>query len=84
MHEPLVVAGESRAIDWLDQAVKEIPAFAKLLELSDDDKIDLVIITEHDVLALCSAVSNLLSGLTIITAPITRPSFQPQAPRTPT
>ena len=51
VHDPLVVDGQSRALDWLDLAVKEIPAFGQLLDLADGGKIDLVIIRDYDRLA---------------------------------
>ena len=49
--EPLVVDGQSRAIDWLDQAVKEIPSLARLLELADGGLVDLVVVRDFDRLA---------------------------------
>lgn len=51
VHDPLIVEGQSRAIDWLDQATAELPALTKLLELADGGNIDLVVIRDFDRLA---------------------------------
>jgi len=49
--EPLVVPGHSRYINWLDQAVAEIPQMKALIELAEADKIDLVVVRDWDRLA---------------------------------
>jgi DNA invertase Pin-like site-specific DNA recombinase len=49
--EPLVVPGQSRNINWLDQVMKEIPAMQQLIDLAEAKKIDLVIVRDYDRLA---------------------------------
>lgn len=49
--EPLIVPGQSRNINWLDQAMREIPAMQELISLADARKIDLVIVRDWDRLA---------------------------------
>jgi len=49
--EPLVVPGQSRSINWLDQAMREIPQMAQLVEMAEAGKIDLVVVRDWDRLA---------------------------------
>jgi len=49
--EPLVVPGHSRYINWLDQAMTEIPQLKALIELAEAKKIDLVVVRDWDRLA---------------------------------
>jgi len=49
--EPLVVPGHSRYINWLDQAVAEIPQMKELVELAEANKVDLVVVRDWDRLA---------------------------------
>jgi len=41
--EPLVVPGQSRSLDFLHEALEEIPALAELVALARNCKIDLAI-----------------------------------------
>lgn len=49
--EPLVVPGRSRYINWLDQAMTEIPQLKALIELAEAGKIDVVVVRDWDRLA---------------------------------
>lgn len=49
--EPLIVPGQSRHIDFLHEAIAEIPAIARLIELAHTGQIDLVLIRDYDRLA---------------------------------
>ena len=47
----LIVPGESRDIDFLHEAMEEVPAIANLIELARTHTIDLVIVRDYDRLA---------------------------------
>lgn len=49
--EPLVVPGHTRYINWLDQAMAEIPQMTALIEMAEAGKIDLVVVRDWDRLA---------------------------------
>jgi len=49
--EPLIVPGQSRYVNWLDQAMAEIPQMAQLVQMAEEGKIDLVVVRDWDRLA---------------------------------
>ncbi|MBN1923043.1 MAG: recombinase family protein [Anaerolineae bacterium] len=51
VHDPLIVPGQSRSIDWLHEAIAEIPAIEELINLSKTGEIDLVVIRDYDRLS---------------------------------
>lgn len=60
--DPLVVPGQSRSIDFLHEAIEEIPALAELVRLARDGKIDLVLCRDYDRLARTRALLTQLSA----------------------
>jgi DNA invertase Pin-like site-specific DNA recombinase len=55
-HEPLIVPGQSRNIDFLHEAIEEIPPIADLVNLARHGGIDLVVIRDYDRLARTRAL----------------------------
>jgi len=49
--EPLIVPGQSRSIDFLHEAIEEIPAIAELINLARAGEIDVVVVRDYDRLA---------------------------------
>jgi len=61
-HEPLVVSGQSRSIDFLHEAIAEIQPVADLVDLAQHHQIDLVIVRDYDRLARTRMLLTQLSG----------------------
>ena len=51
VHDPLIVPGLSRDIDFLHEAVEEIPAIADLTMVAKSGDLDLVVVRDYDRLA---------------------------------
>ena len=56
VHDPLVVPGRTRSIDFLHEAIEDVPAIADLVRLARQDEIDLVICRDYDRLARTSVL----------------------------
>lgn len=60
--EPLIVPGHTRSIDWFHEAIEQIPAYARLRELADARKIDVVVCRAYNRLARTSALQQQVSA----------------------
>jgi DNA invertase Pin-like site-specific DNA recombinase len=60
--EALVVPGQSRSLNWLHEAIEQIPAYRKLRELADANLIDLVVVRSYDRLARTSTLQGQVSA----------------------
>jgi len=61
-HPPLVVPGISRSIDFLHEALEEIPALKDLVDLAKHNALDLVICRDYDRLARTRTLLTQLSS----------------------
>jgi site-specific DNA recombinase len=60
-HDPLVVPGHTRSIDFLHEAIEEIPAIADLIKLARNGEIDIVLCRDYDRLSRTRALLPQLS-----------------------
>jgi len=81
--DPLVVPGQSRSIDFLHEALAEIPALAELIELARQGEINLVVVRDYDRLArtrtLMAQLSAYLSRCRVQVYALNKP-VEPQDP----
>jgi len=62
VHDPIVVPGHTRSIDFLHEAIEEIPEIAHLINIARQGELDLVICYDYDRLARTRALLTQLSA----------------------